>query len=71
MARRTAPVSPTAARHGGRPPRLALLRAILVALSGAGVLAALALWAAGHGTIALRVLAGDVLALVIALLLAS
>ena len=69
------PSSPNGAagpgKPGGRMPRAALLRLVLLALSAAGVLAALALWAAGHGTAALRVLAGDVLALVIVLLLAS
>jgi len=40
--------------------RLLTLRLVLLGLSAGGVLLCLVLWAAGHGTLGLRVLAGVV-----------
>jgi hypothetical protein len=45
----------------GRGPSPRIGRAILVFLSTGGVAVSLSLWLAGHGHLALRVLAGDVI----------
>ena len=58
------------ARHGRlegeRRPRVAL-RSLLLMLSGLGVGTACVLWAAGHPTLAARLLAGDVLLIFVVL----
>ena len=69
------PSPPPPRRNGPAGPRRptsrsALIRFLVLAVSVGGVLAALVLWASGHGASALRVLAGDVLALVVLLLAA-
>ena len=49
--------------------RLILIRLSLLGVSSAGVVGAAALWAAGRGGLGLRVLAGDLLAVLFVLLL--
>lgn len=50
-------------------PRKMRLRGVLFGLSAGGVLVFLGMWAAGHAGLGLRVLAGDVLLLVVILTL--
>ena len=57
--------------HRRRVTRWSLIRLFVVGVSAAGVLVSAVLWATGHGVAGLRVLAGDVLALVMALLLST
>lgn len=49
--------------------RLLLIRLLLLGLSSAGVVGAALLWAAGHGGLGLRVIAGDLLMILFVLLL--
>ncbi len=49
--------------------RWVLLRLLLLGLSSGGVIAAIILWAHGHGGLGLRVVAGDMLVLLALLLL--
>lgn len=46
---------------GAAGPKPRIMRALLIGLSAGGVAISLSLWAAGHGHLALRVLAGDVI----------
>ncbi len=55
-----------ASRRTARPP--ATTRLVLLALSMGGSLAALVLWATGHGGSSIRVLAGDVVLIAVLLL---
>ncbi len=52
-----------------RTRRLILTRLLLLGVSSAGVLGAVALWAAGRGGLGLRVVAGDLLTVMFVLLL--
>ncbi len=55
------------ALEAGAPSRLAW-RGLLLAMSAAGVVGALLLWAFGHSALAARLLAGDVLLMFIVLM---
>jgi|GEM_PF-1826412 len=48
-----------------------ILRLILIGLSAGGMVAAASLWLSGHGWLGARVLAGDILAIIVIVLLSS
>jgi hypothetical protein len=73
-ASRPGPAAPTTGKAGParrKMRRAARIRVLLIGLSLAGIVLAAGLWAAGHGPLGARVLAGDVLLIVVLTLLAA